>query len=931
MKQFILSSGLVGSAAILSLIFSNAAIGQNANTESIASDSTLSTEVQLSGKVFEITGGSNFQEGSNLFHSFSRFSVPNGYEAHFKNGLSIENIISRVTGGSISNINGLIKANGSANLILINPAGISFGSGASLDIGGAFLGSSGNSIRFEDGAVFSADPNQTPLLTVTAPIGVGFAPTPGDIRSQGANLTVESGKTFALIGGNVTLDNTNITAPSGNIEIASVGSNESVSLGLIPQGWELGFDGVNNFQDIQITSGSTIASTKRIVISEGRFPPPPPTITSYSDFGGDIRIRGRDITIAQGADAILPTIFTRGELGAGDITIQGRNITITEGSQQFDLEFVNPVDTIDADSLSNQLSGTITIDGEQIIIDDSVGITSEIWNQPRNIQGAPNREQRGGIFIGTNTNGNSITISGRDNVPELDGNTQIITDTHGFHENGQTPGVASNIEIGNINSEQVIIQGDSEIAAESHPHNMRSGGRRTDFDAGEAGSIFIKGQQVNVKGEGTSITATAFGTRSGGNILIEGVNIAIEDQAVVVAETSGAELEAEGGTISVGRNITNSEVRINNATVSVRTGETIAESHGGTGRETQFGNAPAGNIFIGNVNSNLDIFNNSEISASTIQAQGFAPGNGNAGTIEIDADEFNLIQKAIVASDTETFGDAGNIILTIGSLLNIDNAQINVTSSNQGTAGNINIITDSLFLNEGMISSNTQTGEEGNITINSRQAILRNNSQIVTNSTETSDGGNITFTSLDFIALLNNSDITANAGQVGQGGVITIDTQGVFQCSDCQIEAIGGISGIVEINTPDVQNTLEFLEVPQQVISSEQVVVSACATEQDRQTSQFMITGRGGLPPSPTSPLTTEALISFDTDNEVQQSSLETNNLSQDSSTEKFPSPARGWYVDAQGKLILAANIPHGNPNNSNFVSPDCNSISRNQ
>ena len=97
-------------------------------------------------------------------------------------------------------------------------------------------------------------------------------------------------------------------------------------------------------------------------------------------------------------------------------------------------------------------------------------------------------------------------------------------------------------------------------------------GIRTDFDAGEAGSINISGQQVNIRGEETSVTATAFGTGAGGNISIEGVYIAIEDRAIVVAETSGATPGADGGSISIGRNNTNNQVIINNARVSVRTG-----------------------------------------------------------------------------------------------------------------------------------------------------------------------------------------------------------------------------------------------------------------------------------------------------------------------------------------------------------------------
>ncbi|WP_019506853.1 filamentous hemagglutinin N-terminal domain-containing protein [Pleurocapsa sp. PCC 7319] len=918
MQKLIHRLSLVGSITLMSLFFGNAAQGQ------VSPDGTLSTNVDLSGNVFEITGGAT--EGTNLFHSFGEFSVPTNFEAFFNNG-TIDNIISRVTGGSISNIDGLIRAN-NANLILINPAGISFGSGASLDIGGAFLGSSATSVNFEDGTVFSADPNQAPLLTVSAPIGVAFAPNPGNIQSQGANLTLESGNTFALIGGNVSLNNTKITAPSGNIEIGSVGSDETVNLTGIPQGWELGFEGVNNFQDIQITSASELASTLRSAIES----PGGRTEFIYSDVGGDINIRGQDITIAQGTEATLPTIYTRGQSQAGDITIQGRNISISEGSQQFDnFEFFNPVDTIDADSLSNQLSGTIAIDGEQITIDNSVGITSELWN--RTIQGEPDSNERGAIFIGTNTDGNRISINGSNNLPENDGNTQIITDTHGFHGNNEIPGTANNINIGNINSQEVIIQEGAEIAAESHPHNPASFGVRTDFDAGEAGSITIKGQQVNINGEDTSVTATAFGTGAGGSISLEGANIRIEDQAIVVAETSGATSEATGGSISIGSDNTNNEVTINNATVSVRTGDTIANSHGGTGQETRFGNAPAGNISIGNSDSTLDILNDSRISASTIQAEGFNPGLGSAGTIEIDADEFNLIQDAIVSSETVTLGNAGDIFLRVGSLLNIENgSEINVTASRQGQAGNIDIVTDSLLLNnEGIISSDTQTGEEGNITIQSRQAILDNNSEIRTDSNQTSDGGNITFTSSDFIALLGNSDITANAEQVGQGGVISIDTQGVFQCGDCRIEAIGGVAGIVDINTPEAQNTLEFLDIPQQVINSEDMVVSACGVDKGKQESQFTITGRGGLPARPTSSLSTEALIGFDSEDGVNQNPTNSTETNQDSDVEQLPSAARGWYLNSQGRLVLTASIANTNPYYPGENNPDCDSVSHNQ
>ena len=226
----------------------------------ILPDTTLpkNSMVEIEGMLQRITGGT--QAGSNLFHSFEQFNLDTVGTAYFDNALTIDNIITRVTGGQLSNIDGLIRANGNANLFLLNPSGIIFGPNARLDIGGSFLGSTAESLLFEDGSIFrTTEPNAPPLLTVSVPIGLQFDRNPGGIRVEGSGhrltspqdptlsplervthggLQVQPGRTLALVGGNVTLDGGLLTAPSGRIDIGSAIQGQ-VNLTPTSFGWRL--------------------------------------------------------------------------------------------------------------------------------------------------------------------------------------------------------------------------------------------------------------------------------------------------------------------------------------------------------------------------------------------------------------------------------------------------------------------------------------------------------------------------------------------------------------------------------------------------------------------------------------------------------------------------------------------------------------------
>jgi filamentous hemagglutinin family protein len=203
----------------------------------IAPDGTTPTDVNQLGNVSEIDGGDRV--GDNLFHSFRDFSVLTGNEAFFNNGADINNIISRVTGGRVSDLDGLIRANGSANLFLINPAGIIFGANAKLDIGGSFLASTADSLIFSEGEFSATNLEKPPLLIINAPIGLQLRENAAAIEVRRANLDVTPTQQIALVGGDVGLDGAILSASDGRIELGGLAEEGIVGLNFDPSNFSL--------------------------------------------------------------------------------------------------------------------------------------------------------------------------------------------------------------------------------------------------------------------------------------------------------------------------------------------------------------------------------------------------------------------------------------------------------------------------------------------------------------------------------------------------------------------------------------------------------------------------------------------------------------------------------------------------------------------
>lgn len=244
-------------------------------------DNTLptNTNVSVSGNDFLINGGT--VRGGNLFHSFNDLNAPTISNIRFNNSLAIQNIVSRVTGGRISLIEGKLSANGSANLFLLNPSGFIFGPNSQLNIGGSFFVTTANKLEFLDGGAFGVDGlGENNSLSSTLPSSFIFNGNPAPITFKGDGgklvfltpalgspfvgsgnspngLTTTQGQGLFVLGGKINLDGGVLTAPSGAINLSSIKSGK-VDLLLTSKGYDFDYDKVSNFENVLLDNNSLV-------------------------------------------------------------------------------------------------------------------------------------------------------------------------------------------------------------------------------------------------------------------------------------------------------------------------------------------------------------------------------------------------------------------------------------------------------------------------------------------------------------------------------------------------------------------------------------------------------------------------------------------------------------------------------------------------
>ena len=661
---FILISGLLTPGMMLS------AIAQ------VTSDGTTNTTVNLSGNNFTILNG--IEKGNNLFHSFSNFSVPNGSSATFDliNTPNITTIFSRVTGGNVSNIDGLIRTLNSTNpvsLFLINPAGIVFGENARLDIGGSFVGTTANSIKFSDGIEFSAQsPLSNPLLTISIPIGLQMGSNPGAISVQGTGhrlaqpsfyypiiqqntptgLGVRPGNTLALIGGAIALEGGILLAPSGHIELGSLSSGSvGINTGF-PQ-WNFDYANVQQFADIRL-------SQQALVDASGAP-------------AGSVHLQGRNISLLEGSVARLQNL---GGAALGDLVINASGLL--EMRQVGTYGFPNNL--LSAENLGTGTGSNLMVSAQQLQVQDGGVITTKTFSA-------------GG--------GGNITIKVLDSI-DLDGWSAI------------DPTVATAIGAATLadgtGGNLTITSNQSRITNGASILNLTAGtGLGGNMTVNVAKSLEIKGENPIIF-RASELVNTTLSQGNGGNLTLTAPQVTIRDGADITTSTLAA---GNGGnlTIAASDNIEvngigfASGVRSQIGARSDLLPDVLRQAYG-------LPPFPTGN-------SGALVLDTTRLEVSDRAIVGVDnQGGGNAGNLQINADRVILNHQGMITAATQS-GNGGNITLNLKELLSLrHNSAITTTAKGTGNGGNTSINAPVIVgLENSDIIANAFNGNGGNINI----------------------------------------------------------------------------------------------------------------------------------------------------------------------------------------------------------------------
>ncbi|AKG24396.1 filamentous hemagglutinin [Calothrix sp. 336/3] len=650
----------------------------------VASDGTTKTIVNPNSNIFTIINGT--AKGNNLFHSFSNFSVPTGSEARFDlvNTPNITNIFSRVTGGNISNIDGLIKTinnnpNNAVSLFLMNPNGIIFGQNAKLDISGSFIGTTANSIKFADGVEFSAvNATANPLLTMSVPIGLQMGQNSGKITVQGTGhlitngffapadrsqnpigLQIKAGNTLALIAKGVNFSSGVVTTNGGgHLEVGSI-SDGLVKLNFTSTGLVGDYSAVSQFNDINFAKQSLLDA---------------------SGSGSSIQLQGRNIRFTEGSGALLHNFGI--QQPAKGITVKATE-TVSLAGNTSDGKLSS---FIQIDNLGITPTGDISLAAAQLSLKDGANIHNWTFtpinggNITANITGAIAVDG----FVPTNpivsTSITSITLnSGKAGDIKVSAHDLRVLNSGSISTLSAGSGQAGIL--------QFKIADLLEIAGNNPFTTLSSSVISSASNTGDSGSTFINTSRLVIRDSGILGSSTV-ASGAAGNVIVNA------SKSVEVRGRSG-------GSILPARIASSAEILdpVTQAVLklpAIPTGKAgsltintplLKVTDGGLVTVRNDGPNSAGDLQI---NANAIFLNNQGIiNAST--------ASGNGGDVKLNIQDYLLIRhNSLISATAAGKGNGGNVSINVPIAIGLENSDI-IANAFEGKGGNINITTEGII------------------------------------------------------------------------------------------------------------------------------------------------------------------------------------------------------------------------------------------
>ncbi|MBW4692707.1 MAG: S-layer family protein [Lyngbya sp. HA4199-MV5] len=617
--------------------------------------------------------------------------------------------------------------------------------------------------------------------------------------------------------------------------------------------------------------------------------------------GGTIRIITGTLQLGNQAQLLANTYVERGN--AGNITIEARD-TVSLSGESFIFSQVGGIGTVGNGGNINITTGSLLVASGSILSTDTFGVGNG-GNITINARDTVSFVTKGGAYsLVQRAVNNDTNIIGEGNGGNIDITTGSLIVANGSFLAAST--------LGKGDSGNVKITATDAVSLDGVNQNGFPGGIYSEVATGETGNggnITINARSLTVT-NGARLATGTNGRGNAGSVNINTADFVSFDGVGINGVSSGAysfvELQGVGDANDI--NITTRSLSVlNNAQLSASTSgdgsagnitvsaDTIGVSSGGQLLTTTFSSGNAGNITVktpdlqlsgatsglfaqttstGNAGNltiqprdngqsvRVNLQDGAQISASTLSS-------GRGGELTIAAPELITLtgDGSIIAAGTGGSGAGGNLSLKTGTL-NIQNqAEVTVSSLGTGSAGSLFVDANRIFLNnQGSIRADT-TGGGGNINLRSPFILLRNGSNITTNATGANiPGGNIAIDTRFLIAVLNeDSNISANSEDF-RGGNVRINAFSIFGIRSSLVStplsditatgATSALSGTIDVITAGIDPTAGLLELPTDFADPSGLIAQGCPANQG---NSFVITGRGGLPPTPEQQLDDDA------------------------------------------------------------------------